>query len=177
MNKRESILESLQSKRSVSDSVYKKIEKFERSLRNSSKEILVIFDTDGSVLYKSDGNYHGVEGSHDSKQIGKNKIITHTHPKDVIFSNSDFQEINTYDAIEMRVVTPNYIYSVKRPSGGWAKALQIFVVDYDRIRSELFLNAIKKGEEPSWYNNWKDNHFENEALVRAFGDLVTIKRF
>lgn len=62
----------------------------------------------------------------------KDSIITHNHPNAELsgtmagriglpLSPTDIRQAIKYDAKEIRAVTPNYTFSIRRPAGGWPK--------------------------------------------------------
>ena len=103
----------------------------EAKRRNERWEYATVIDGDGNeVLSKT--SYHPNHVELTPKEAAKleNNIFTHNHPEDPgnnmwwkaigsPFSPADIVAAVQTNAREIRAVTPNYTFSLKRPKGGW----------------------------------------------------------
>ena len=105
----------------------KNLRLWEGAIRNRDNEAVVAFDKDGNIAYLNQGDESSSEV--DYTKI-KDKVVTHNHPKESdeglyrigkSFSSDDIQVAVGANVKEMRVVTPTYTFSLKRPKGGWKK--------------------------------------------------------
>ena len=101
----------------------------EAKIRKLKTERIYAYDKDGKEIA------HSRTGKARSTQLPfgynyKDAIITHNHPKGslgdtiagrvgVILSGADIFTTIAHNASEIRAVTGNYTYSLKRPSKGW----------------------------------------------------------
>lgn len=101
----------------------------EAKIRKLKTERIYAYDKDGKEIA------HSRTGKARSTQLPfgynyKDAIITHNHPKGglgdtiagrvgVILSGADIFTTIAHNASEIRAVTGNYTYSLKRPSNGW----------------------------------------------------------
>lgn len=91
--------------------------KAEGEIKNQTNETVVIFNDDGSVAFRKDGTRMGV--TYDGRK-STDKVMTHNHPgPDAPFSSSDLRDAVKFNQKEVRAVSRNYTYSMKRPQGGW----------------------------------------------------------
>jgi hypothetical protein len=91
--------------------------KAESEIKNQTNETVVIFNDDGSVAFRKDGTRMGV--TYDGRK-STDKVMTHNHPgPDAPFSSSDLRDAVKFNQKEVRAVSRNYTYSMKRPQGGW----------------------------------------------------------
>ena len=91
--------------------------KVENEIRNNKYETTVILNDDGSVAFRKEGTRMGVtyEG-----RLGTNKVVTHNHPGvDAPFSSSDLRDAVKFNEKEIRAVSRNFTFSMKRPKEGW----------------------------------------------------------
>lgn len=91
--------------------------KAEKEIKNQKNETAIIFNDDGTIAHRKDGTKMGVTypGSWET-----NKIMTHNHPgPDAPFSSSDLRDVAKFNPKEVRAVSQNFTYSMKRPKGGW----------------------------------------------------------
>lgn len=152
----------------------------EASIRNDLTESIYAFDKNGKLISSnSAGTNHNVAIPKGYNY--KDAVFTHNHPGSGLgnniagrigrsFSGNDLAVAITHDAAEIRAVTKNYTYSLKRPKNGWgissskevlkiANSIKrrhdgVFNREYSRIMPKL-----NRGEITSEY--------ANQALDRA----------
>ncbi len=91
--------------------------KAESEIKNQTNETVIIFNDDGSVIFRKDGTRMGV--TYDGRK-STDKVMTHNHPgPDTPFSSSDLRDAVKFNQKEIRAISRNYTYSMKRPQGGW----------------------------------------------------------
>lgn len=109
----------------------------EARIRNSQHEELYAISLTGQVALYVKGGPHQVVVSDDDRKKMKDTVVTHNHPTDTdakhsyTFSRPDIVEMPRVDMAELRAVTPQHVYALKRPPGGW----------------DSFINAVPKAEE------------------------------
>lgn len=103
--------------------------KTEAKIRTMKTERIYAFDKNGTEIS------HSTKGKATSTQLPsgynyKDAILTHNHPGKGLannvagrigraFSGADIATATIQNAAEIRAVTGNYTYSMKRPKGGW----------------------------------------------------------
>lgn len=139
----------------------KQISDIEANIRgNKTFETAVAVDMNGSIVIDKRGGHTQVDFT--SAEVAKMKdcIITHNHPrgwdyeeKDIgrignSFSISDIKLAISGNVVEIRAVTPNYTFSMKRPKKGWGISEKEIQLIYDRESNNLyneFSVRIQKG--------------------------------
>lgn len=133
----------------------------EKEIRmNKSYETGIVINKEGKILVDKRGEAFQVKFSDSDCALMKNAIVTHNHPrgwgagdKDLdrignSFSKEDFKLAVYNDVAELRAVTPNYTFALKRPEKGWDVDVKDFVAAYDKENKKLkneFMGRIKKG--------------------------------
>ena len=118
--------------------LYNKITNTENEIRLNKKfETGVIFDKDGNVIIDKRGAKYSVAFSDEECAKMKDCIFTHNHPRGwgypekslgrigSSFSIEDISLAVFHDLSEMRAVTPNYTFIIKRPDAGWGDYKEI----------------------------------------------------
>ena len=110
--------------------------KAESEIKNQTNETVVIFNDDGSVAFRKDGTRMGV--TYDGRK-STDKVMTHNHPgPDAPFSSSDLRDAVKFNQKEVRAVSRNYTYSMKRPQGGWGSVKPDAVMrSYSTIKRQV----------------------------------------
>ena len=114
-----------------------RINQLESKIRNRKTEKAYIVGNNGEVLGES------VSGSRSRARLrvtdlmkAKDAIMTHNHPNAEMggtlaaqiglpFSHTDLERAVEFDMKEIRAVTPNYTYSIRRPEGGWGDKREV----------------------------------------------------
>ena len=116
--------------------IYEKVIATENEIRMNKKfETAVAFDTDGNIVLDKRGGQYQVGFTKEECVLMKDCIITHNHPRGWAapensmarignsFSPDDIYLAVGNDAAEMRAVTPNFTFTMKRPNNGWGIGL------------------------------------------------------
>ena len=131
------------------------IEPFEERRRNSKIEYGLTVDKDGNIVKFRRGGATTIWWG--LRDIPKDGILTHVHPlsKEVVgygnfykrvgssFSGADIKTAIIGDLAEIRAVTPNYTFSMRRPNSGWGVKPGEFKSQYDATYKKN-LDALKK---------------------------------
>lgn len=127
---------------------------------NKRFETGVCVNANGEIIIDKRGTSNQVSFTQEECKLMKDCIFTHNHPSGWKYPENDICRIgNSFsiqdiclaiscDIAEMRAVTPNYTFSLKRPSRGWNINLQDFVEDYEKENRKLhteFTDRINKG--------------------------------
>lgn len=129
---------------------------FEAKRRNNKIEYGMTVDKDGNIVKERKGTKRRVQwGSWD--EIPKDGILTHIHPIDArygnnmgrfypsvgkSFSGADISVAIQGDLSEIRAVTPNYTFSMRRPKSGWNVAPSDFMRDYNSTRRRVMKDLM-----------------------------------
>lgn len=163
----------------------------ERSIRRKKDEELHVFDSKGNFVKSFQGEGAGVNGVSISS-IPENSILTHNHPRALgrkgvysignSFSADDVNTAVTFNAKEIRAVTPTYTFSIKRPKNGWgaspAEATRAFNKIYDEVSREFGSYVSRRSYSYSAVSRAETRHFHeiNKRLAKRFGWIYTKKK-
>ena len=144
-----------------STGIYKLVTETENQIRMNKKfETGVVYDKLGNVLIDKRGASYSVSFTNDECLKMKDAIMTHNHPRgwsypeDSMqrignsFSKEDIQLAIKWDLAEIRAVTPNYTFIMKRPEDGWGLSVNEAGKAIDRVNTKIhkdFLNRIESG--------------------------------
>lgn len=133
----------------------------EKDIRmNREYETGIIVDREGNILVDKRGESINVKFSDEECAQMKDAILTHNHPSGwkapensirrigCSFSIEDLSLAVGHDVAEIRAVTPNYTFVMRRPESGWGVSLRDFQAAYikedGKLRNE-FSRRIDKG--------------------------------
>ena len=129
--------------------LYNKITNTENEIRlNKSFETGVLFDKNGNVVIDKRGAKYSVEFTDEECAKMKDCIFTH-HPRGWqepekslgrignSFSPADMYLAIAHNVSEMRAVTPNYTFAMKRPEEGWGITISKFEKLVNRENNKL----------------------------------------
>ncbi|WP_320983173.1 hypothetical protein [Bacteroides sp.] len=130
--------------------LYNKITDTENEIRlNKSFETGVLFDKNGNVVVDKRGAKYSVEFTDEECAKMKDCIFTHNHPRGWqepekslgrignSFSPADMYLAIAHNVSEMRAVTPNYTFAMKRPEEGWGITISKFEKLVNRENNKL----------------------------------------
>lgn len=120
----------------------------EEAIKSNRYETAVIVNPNGDVLGRARGTSDRVSGADIVRAAGgvnnlKDAVLIHNHPGkeqqkafgDTLatrigspLSGADLRYAALADMAEVRAVTSNYIYSVRRPAGGWNRNTNVLEV-------------------------------------------------
>lgn len=129
-----------------------RVNQLESKIRNRKTEKGYIVGADGNVIGESIRSTRSSAAFRVNDLVkSKDAIMTHNHPNadmggtmaarvGLPFSGTDLERAITYDQKEIRAVTPNYTYSIRRPKGGWGDKSTIMkaIREWDRDRLENY---------------------------------------
>ncbi|WP_347021744.1 hypothetical protein [Bacteroides fragilis] len=128
--------------------------------QNKSYETGVLFNKDGNIVIDKRGRSRSVQFTKDECLLMNDGIFTHNHPGAWGYAENDIMRIgNSFsiqdialavgnNLVEMRAVTPNYTFSMKRPDGGWGISVEELMMLYNDENRNLrleFTRRINKG--------------------------------
>lgn len=124
----------------------------ENSIRFNDSESMTAFDENGNILFEKQGNATSV--TFYSADV-RDRIITHNHPgiatiddrgrqiKSNSLSKEDVVSAVGTNAKEMRAVTQNYRFSIKRPEGGWNYGAKTTQKEFTKQKARVLAQAKK----------------------------------
>lgn len=128
--------------------------------QNKSYETGVLFNKDGNIVIDKRGRSRSVQFTKDECLLMNDGIFTHNHPGAWGYAENDIMRIGNSFSIqdialavgnnlaEMRAVTPNYTFSMKRPDVGWGISVEELMKLYNDENRNLrleFTRRINKG--------------------------------
>ena len=130
--------------------LYNKITNTENEIRlNKSFETGVLFDRNGNVVIDKRGAKYSVAFTDEGCAKMKDCVFTHNHPRGWqepekslgrignSFSPADMYLAIAHNVSEMRAVTPNYTFAMKRPEEGWGITISKFEKLVNRENNKL----------------------------------------
>ena len=116
---------------------------------NTSFESAYACDKEGNILIQKKGQATSVSFMPEETAKMKDAIFTHNHPRGWkapegamgrignSFSPGDVLVAINNDVAEMRAVTPNFTFSMKRPANGWGLSFENAKKEINRIDAEI----------------------------------------
>ncbi len=130
--------------------LYNKITNTENEIRlNKSFETGVLFDRNGNVVIDKREAKYSVAFTDEECAKMKDCVFTHNHPRGWqepekslgrignSFSPADMYLAIAHNVSEMRAVTPNYTFAMKRPEEGWGITISKFEKLVNRENNKL----------------------------------------
>lgn len=129
--------------RGYTEKMVKNIVGNENKIKGDRTESAYIYDADGNLLREATG------GTKKEIHLGfapANSIVSHNHPTErgeenalLTFSATDLQYAVDHNVKEMRAVSKNHTFSMKRPHGGWGEKAQRESIQklYDKIQDNI----------------------------------------
>ena len=177
-----------QEKEAAERKLYSAVIKIEDEIRmNRTFETSVAFDKDGKIILNKQGESRSVSFTKEECERMKDAIVTHNHPsgwgypeKSIrrignSFSEDDILMAVQWDLSEIRAITPNYTFVLKRPERGWRVAPDDFHQAYKSvdkvIREEGNAYVDKMGYTELSCDRASIVHFHklNKRLAEMFG--------
>lgn len=117
--------------------LYSNITETENEIRMNKKfETGVVYDNIGNILIDKRGKAYSVSFTKEECLKMKDAIMTHNHPRGWGYPDNSLERIGNsfspediylavnWDLAEMRAVTPNYTFMMKRPETGWGVSVE-----------------------------------------------------
>ena len=151
---------------------------------NKRYETGVCVDLKGNVIIDKRGGYQSITFTAEECAMMKDCIFTHNHPSGWSYPENDICRIGNsfswqdmalcvyHDLIEIRAVTPNYTFSMKRPSGGWNVTPGEIQKDFDAVSNELhkeFTRRINNGTLTIGQTTATHLHILWKQLAKKYG--------
>ena len=124
-------------KREQTQSIYSKVIATENEIRMNKKfETAVVFSMDGNIVLDKSGQQYQVGFTKEECALMKDCIVTHNHPRGWAapensmarignsFSPDDIYFAVHNDVAEIRAVTPNFTFTMKRTNKDWGISLE-----------------------------------------------------
>ena len=152
-----------------------RVNQLESKIRNRKTEKGYIVGANGEIIGES------IRGSRNAARFkvsdlvkSKDAIMTHNHPNAEMggtlaariglpFSATDLERAVQYDQKEIRAVTPNYTYSIRRPKGGWG--------DKREVMSQLRDHTRRRLEN---YNQYFNASYRKDANINETWDRANV---
>jgi hypothetical protein len=136
-------------------------------------ESLYAFDASGNMVLSKTGGQRDIELSLLEVARLRDTVLTHNHPRGTSFSGDDVQVATVADLVEIRVVTRQWRFSLRRPAAGWDLAFFRRSLDpaYRRHLEEVvhdFLIALIDG---TMSEAEADTLYAHEAWTRVAMEL------
>lgn len=124
--------------------------------QNKSHETGVLFNKDGNIVIDKKGGSRSVQFTKDECLLMNDGIFTHNHPGAWGYAENDIMRIGNSFSIqdivlavgnnlaEMRAITPNYTFSMKRPDGGWGISAEELMKLYNDENRNLRLEFTRR---------------------------------
>jgi len=118
------------------ESLKQEIKKYLERLRYADKESLIILRPNGRTrVFEGDSKHVSVPNQ--SLFELKDATVLHNHTQGASFSIEDIFALIKYDAKECYLITPKYLYTLKRPKNGWK-------IDINSVSFEDQINSIRE---------------------------------
>ncbi len=117
-------------------------------IRHNPLESAYAFDRQGILVLSKRGAKSEIGFTAAELLLLKDMVLTHNHPADVSLSPSDVELATAADIAEIRVVTPQWRHSLRRPPRGWDTVYfeSVLKPAYDRHADAVrvsFVRAIR----------------------------------
>ena len=142
-----------------SSSAKKAIDSIEQKIRYSKIENVAVVDSKGNIIGQGKGKPNQVKVPVDSLNKLKDATITHNHPASGTFSREDITLAISGDVAEIRAVSKEGTYSLKRPKDGWGVSSSNFNEEYNKISKRV---TTKQDEFIRSYNGDR-----REAIIKS----------
>lgn len=100
---------------------YDRVEARESEIRSQSYESAYMVDAEGNVVIEKDGEAHEVGFTAKEVKAMKDATLTHNHPNGWSFTETDVRLAVKAKMAEIRAVTADKVFILRRPEGGWPK--------------------------------------------------------
>ncbi len=158
---------------------------------NKKFETGVAFNRNGKIVVDKRGKATSVSFTENEIKKMKDTILTHNHPRGWGYKETDMQRIgNSFsqadlrlaiyaDVAEIRAVTPNYTFSLKRPEKGWDISVEKLDEIYEKLYKKQYnenVQLINLGYISAKQASATHHHRLNRELAKQLGWKYEKKR-
>jgi len=120
------------------DSVQRALARAEPALRRGTVERLIAYDLAGNEVLRLDGTEDEVKIPRAAYGMLRNTIVTHNHPGGRSFSEDDIITAIELDLFELRAVSRDFTFRLRRPERGWGgRAIDELQAAYDEVTRSI----------------------------------------
>lgn len=169
------------------------LERVEGSARSMRNEQLTAIDRNGNIIIQQGGNRSSVSLSESEARRLKDSVLTHNHPGAYydslpnrgglagrIGSPLSAQDVITSvkrDVREIRAITRGgYLYSLKRPSGGWGVSARTVAQEMRQYQFEGISKYVASDSSDGARLNIVVQHDAIRRIARKYGWIYTRRR-
>ena len=148
---------------------------FEEKIGGQNFESAMVVDENGDVIVQKDGAKNHVEFLQSERariRSAQTPTLTHNHPSGRAFSKSDFQFAADHDVYEMRAISKDALYVLRKPTPNepWPVSGLELRREYAQQSQALefkYIAAMKRGEmtKEKAYYEWQHEICKNVASV------------
>lgn len=138
------IIEKTDKIKDVNEKIINESKIFENNIIKLNMETCGSFDKNGKLIFSKSGNYDEIKfNENEFNKIKNMEIFTHNHPENKTFSMEDIFLLLSSGIKLMRVVSPNYIYSLQISSKNKSKNKRELFDKYNFIFDKIDTINIK----------------------------------
>lgn len=139
-----------QEKEAAERKLYNVVVKVEDEIRmNKAFETSIAFDKDGNIILDKRGESRSVSFTKEECEKMKDAVMTHNHPSGWSYPDHSIMRIgNSFskediwmavgnDLAEIRAVTPNFTFSLRRPDTGWGVSFTSLVKELKDLEKKI----------------------------------------
>jgi hypothetical protein len=116
------------------DPVQRALARAEPSLRSGTVERLFAYDLAGNEVLRLDGTQDEVKIPRAAYGMLRDTVVTHNHPGGHSFSEDDVITAVELDLFELRAVSRDFTFRLRRPERGWGgRAIDELQAAYDDV--------------------------------------------
>ena len=138
----------------------------EKSIRTRDKEILEVYDKSGKFIMSKKGSAKNVIVTRFEALKMRDCVVSHNHPTGGAFSTDDWNFLRRVKLSELRVVTENTVYYVRRPEK-WPKEIDTKEKIQDAVAD------IKNGLRKKYRKLYQDGIIDKKQRSRMFSEEVS----
>jgi hypothetical protein len=155
------------------DAVWAIIRRHEDAIRNAERETALVFDAEGSLILSRAGTVDRVWFTDIELTRLPGAILTHNHPSGEGFSEHDIHFMVEHGLAEMRAVTSEYRYSVRRPARGWdlAEFLGTILPLYQATRRHVRIERLERLRSGRITEEEANQHVQHVIWSHVFKQL------
>lgn len=134
-------------------------------LRKKKEETAIVYDRNGNTAFIKKGEARSVRFTKREVQQMDGGVLVHNHPEDTTFSPADINMLRAANLSEIRAVTQNGVYHLRRPKV-WDEAIntrQKIFEEYEKLEREI---------EPEIYLQYQQGKLTLEEYNKIYQDKI-----